>query len=75
MVPVVLYQYTAPLFFYRTTMEIKLHSFFVLSLPLHLMKNFFTTILMNLYLYTLKILDLFVMAGEIYLLAYFTNPT
>ena len=75
MVPVVLYQYTAPMFFYRTTMEIKLHSFFVLSLPLHLMKNFFTTILMNLYLYTLKILDLFVMAGEIYLLAYFTNPT
>ena len=56
-------------------MEIKLHSFFVLSLPLHLMKNFFTTILMNLYLYTLKILDLFVMVGEIYLLAYFTNPT
>ena len=57
-------------------MEIKLHSFFVLSLPLHLMKNFFTSILMNLYLYTLKILDLFVMAGEIYLLAYFTKqPT
>ena len=30
--------------FLRTTIEIKLHSFFVLSLPSHHLQNFFTTI-------------------------------
>ena len=50
-------------------METKLQSFLVLSLPLHLMEKFFTTvaILANLYLYKLQILDLFVMAKDTYL--------
>ena len=41
MFPVVLNQYSRPRFFRGTTMQIKLHSFFVLSLQSHLMEKFF----------------------------------
>ena len=48
-------------------MGIKLHSFFVLSLPSHLIETFFTTVSIstNLYLYTLQILDLLVICGYV----------
>ena len=48
-------------------MEIKLHTFFVLSLPSHHMKNFFTTIFnFNEFVYVVNIR--FICDGEIYLL-------
>ena len=37
--PIVLHQCTPP-FFWWTTMEVKLHNFFLLSLPSHFMENF-----------------------------------
>ena len=58
-------------------MEIQLHSLFVLSLPLHLVENFFTTIFnFNefIFLYVLNIR--FIWDGEIYSFVYsLTHPT
>ena len=71
MFPVVLYQYTPSLFFQGTSIEIKLHSFFVLSLPLHLMENFFTTIFnFNEFVFAYVVIIRFICDGKIYLLTY-----
>ena len=48
-------------------MEIKLHSFFVLSLPSHLVENFFTTIFnFNEFIFVYAVNVRFVCDGEIY---------
>ena len=50
-------------------MEIKLHTFFVLSLPSHHMKNFFTTIFnFNEFIFVYVVNIRFICDGEIYLL-------
>ena len=53
-------------------MEIKLHSFFVLSLPSHLLENFFTTIFnFNEFMFVYVVNVVFICDGEIYLVSYF----
>ena len=52
-------------------MEIKLHSFFVLSLPSHLLENFLTTIFnFNEFIFVYVVNIIFICDGEIYLLTY-----
>ena len=75
MLPVVLYQYTPPLFFKGSewSVKIKLRSFFVLSLPSHLMENLFTTIFnFNEYIFVYVVNIVFICDGEMYLLRYVT---
>ena len=59
------------LFFWESRMEIKLHSFFVLSLTLHLMENFFTTVFYFskfTFVYVVNIRFICICDGETYLL-------
>ena len=77
MFPVVLYQYTPPLFFKGPQRKQSYTA--SLCYPCHrtLWRTFLPqfSLLMNLYLYTLKILDLLVMVKYTYLLIYKTLHT
>ena len=55
-------------------MDIKLHSFFVLALPSHLMEKFFTTVLnYNEFVFVHNVNIRFICYVEIYLLTDFVN--
>ena len=55
-------------------METNLPSFFVLSLELHLMKNFLNTVLIfNEFIFVIVANTIFICDGEIYLLTYLSN--
>ena len=61
--------YHTTVFFWESRMEIKLHSFFVLSLTLHFMENFFTTVFyFSKFTFVYVVNIRFICDGETYLL-------